>query len=97
LDQAFEAELKKGAITKQATTVFKNLVREAFASNQDIQISLAALVSSLHPDTLHSETDMDLRELIPPNELAEGENYKPVLENYRQKYHPNLWRQSRPR
>lgn len=27
-----------------------------------------------------------LRLLIPPNELAEEENYKPVLENYRQKY-----------
>ena len=27
--------------------------------------------------------------LSPPNELAEEENYKPVLENYRQKYNPN--------
>lgn len=27
-----------------------------------------------------------LQLLIPPNELAEEENYKPVLENYRQKY-----------
>ena len=29
-----------------------------------------------------------LQLLIPPNELAEEENYKPVLENYRQKYSP---------
>ena len=66
LDQAFESGLKKGTITEQATTVFKKLVREALASNQDIQIPLATLVSSLHPDTSHSETDMDLRELIQP-------------------------------
>ena len=33
-----------------------------------------------------------LQLLIPPNELAEGENYKPVLENYRQKYSPLLER-----
>lgn len=66
LDQSFEPVLKKGTITEQATTVFKKLVREALASNQDIQISLATLVSSLHPDTSHSETEMDLWELIHP-------------------------------
>ena len=66
LDQVFEDSLKKGTITERAAKVFKELIRKAIASKEDIQISLEELDVALHPHALRSETGMDLRELIRP-------------------------------
>ena len=66
LDQVFEEEVSKGATTEQVAKVFKDLIRKAIASKEDIQISLEELDVALHPDTSHSETGMDLWELIHP-------------------------------
>lgn len=66
LDQVFEEEVSKGATTEQIAKVFKELIRKAIASKEDIQISLEELDAALHPDTSHSETGMDLWLLIRP-------------------------------
>ena len=66
LDQVFEEEVSKGATTEQIAKVFKELIRKAIASKEDIQISLEELDVALHPHTSRSETGMDLWLLIRP-------------------------------
>ena len=66
LDQVFEEEVSKGATTEQIAKVFKDLIRKAIASKEDIQIPLEELDVALHPHTSRSETGMDLWELIRP-------------------------------
>ena len=66
LDQIFEEEVSKGATTEQIAKVFKDLIRKAIASKEDIQIPLEELDVALHPHTSRSETGMDLWELIRP-------------------------------
>ena len=60
LEQAFEAELKKGTISEQVAIVFKRLIRKALNSNQDIQISLEELDSILNTHSSKAELEDDL-------------------------------------